>query len=444
MGLFLAGVGWLGLSGAPDERGFWPILLCALLLGLLLCRSRQGFADAVLRGMSQPMVALMILAWMLAGVLGAILKASGLIEGLVWLAYSIGVSKEGFVALSFLVASIVSTATGTSLGTLIVCSPLLYPAAGLIGVEPTLAAGSILAGATFGDHISPVSDTTIASAMTQDADLGGVVRSRARIAVPAALLALLSYVLVSFFVSGSGGGTSLATLPETSPKGLWMLVAPAVVLVILMSRQHLLVGLFLGNLVAVILSLSLGLVSPGELLSIDSENFVARGLVLSGMEKAVGVSVFTLLLMGLVGAVTSSGILDRLTTLAEKKTTSRRGAELWIFGVVSGAVLLTTHSVVAILTAASFARDSGERFGISPYRRANLLDMTVCTYPFLLPFFIPTILASSMTSSGEPFGIPRVSSLCVGMSNFYSWFLLAAVILSILRLSSRQPSKSGP
>jgi hypothetical protein len=43
--VFLAGVGWLGISGAPDERGFWPVLLLALFVGLFLCRDRNRFAD---------------------------------------------------------------------------------------------------------------------------------------------------------------------------------------------------------------------------------------------------------------------------------------------------------------------------------------------------------------------------------------------------------------
>ena len=64
--------------------------------------------------------------------------------------------------------------------------PLIYPAGVGSGVQPAVLVGAILGGATFGDNISPVSDTTIASATTQDADLGGVVRSRMRYALPAA------------------------------------------------------------------------------------------------------------------------------------------------------------------------------------------------------------------------------------------------------------------
>ena len=40
--LFVAGVAWLGLSGAPDERGFWPVLLAALTLAMLLARGSPG------------------------------------------------------------------------------------------------------------------------------------------------------------------------------------------------------------------------------------------------------------------------------------------------------------------------------------------------------------------------------------------------------------------
>ena len=84
--LFLAGVSWLGLSGAPDERGFWPILLGAIMLALVLATDRRATIEIILKGMSQPLVALMVMAWMSAGVLGNVLGASGLIASLVGIA----------------------------------------------------------------------------------------------------------------------------------------------------------------------------------------------------------------------------------------------------------------------------------------------------------------------------------------------------------------------
>ena len=95
-------------------------------------------------------------------------------------------------------------------------------------------------------------------------------------------------------------------------------------------------------------------------------------------------------------------------------------------------MLLLTHSAVAILTVGKFTKEIGEAFGIDRYRRANLLDITVCTYPFLLPFFIPTFLMASTTAAGAEFGLPRVSAFEVGMYNFHSWALLAVVVLAIV------------
>ncbi len=427
-GVFLLGVAWLGLSGAPDERGFWPVLLAALACGLMLARDRRGYADTVIGGMSQPIVMLMVMAWILAGVLGALMSASGFVDALIWLAGSLGLAGAGFVAASFLICCVVSTATGTSLGTILICSPLLYPAGGLLGADPAVLIGAIIGGATFGDNISPVSDTTIASAATQDADLGGVVRSRLKYALVAALFALAGYLAIG---SGEAVSTGTGDVLAGSPRGLPMLLAPGLTLALLLARRHLVEGLMFGILAAVGIGLVFGLMSPSELLFIDAENFIAAGLVLDGMQRGVGVSLLTILLMGLVAGLEASGIVDDIIAAARRRIRGPRGAEGWIFGTVSAVVLLTTHSSVAILTVGRFARSTGETFGIDRYRRANILDITVCTYPFLLPFFIPTILAASTTTAGAEFGLPRASAFEAGMYNFHSWGLLVVVIAAI-------------
>ncbi len=84
---------------------------------------------------------------------------------------------------------------------------------------------------------------------------------------------------------------------------------------------------------------------------------------------------------------------------------------------------------MAILTVGPLAKEVGEGAGLGPYRRANLLDVTVCTYPFLLPFFIPTILASSMTADVAL--MPRVPIVQVGLHNVHSWGLLVVLLAAI-------------
>jgi Na+/H+ antiporter NhaC len=437
--LFLGGVSWLGLSGAPDETGFGPVLLTAMGLGLLLARDRERYAEAVIDGMSHRLVMLLILAWLLAGVLGTVLRESGLIGSLVGLAGSAGVRGGGYVVATFLVCSVFSTATGTSLGTLLVCAPLLYPAAAVLGGDPAFTIGAILAGATFGDNVSPISDTTIASATTQGADLGGVVRSRMRYALPAAAMSVMVFALFG----GDEGAASLTELgSQNDALGLLMLVVPALVLTLLLRRTHLVVGLFAGIAAACVLGIALGRFAITDLLFVDAENFIASGLLLDGMRRAFGVSVFTILLMGLVGGLEASGLLDRLIAWIEVQAKSAASAGWWIFGSISAATILTTHSAVAILAVGPIARSVGESAGIGRYRRANILDVAVCTYPFLLPFFIPTILAASMTAGAAD--MPRISPWDAGVHNVHSWGLLVVLLASLLMGSKGASSASEP
>lgn len=422
--LFLAGVSWLGLSGAPDETGFWPVLLIAIALGLFLATDKSAYSEAVIDGMSRRIVMIMLLAWLLAAVLGVLLRESGLVGALVWATSAAGVSGGGFVAVSFLVCVVFSTATGTSLGTILVCAPLLYPAGAPLAADPAFLIGAIIAGATFGDNVSPISDTTIASATTQGAKLGDVVRSRLKYALPAAAVALLVFVLF-----GGSGAAADGLQTEPDALGLLMLAVPALVLTVLIRQRHLMEGLIYGIVSATLLGLALGRFAVADLLSIDRDNFIATGMILDGMRRAIGVSIFTVLLMGLVGGLEGAGLLGRLTRWVRARATSAKRAEWWIFGTVSGATVLTTHSTVAIVTVGDLARDIGEASGVGANRRANILDIAVCTYPFLLPVFIPTVLTASMTA--DVMGMPRLSPWDVGLHNVHSWALLVVLVFAI-------------
>ena len=427
LGLFLTGVAWLALSGAPDERGFWPILLAALALGLLLARDRQRYAETMLAGMAQPLVMVMVMAWLLSGVLSTVLSAAGFVQALVWLTTALELSRGAYVAAAFMACALVSTSTGTSFGTILICGPLLYPAAAAVSADPTVLAGAILAGATFGDSISPISDTTIASSGTQQADIGGTVRARLKYVLPAGAAAGFAYL----FAGGSRDAAGVAASIAGSASGLPMIVVPVAIVAMLLSRRHLVEALLFGILFAIALALPLGLIAPSQLLRVEPGSHAAKSLIIDGLERGVGVSVFTLLLVGLVAGLEASGALERLIGRAPGGAAHPVRAEARIVGVVMGAVLITTHSVVAILAVGDYARTTGAAAGLGGYRRANLLDMSVCTWPFLLPYFLPTILMSGATASGIAAGLPRVSALDAGLWNFYSWGLLGMIALAV-------------
>jgi len=294
---------------------------------------------------------------------------------------------------------------------------------------PTLA-GAIIGGATFGDFIAPISDTTIASTLSQKAALGPTVRSRLKYIIPAFVLALIGYFLSAHF--------SIGMLPSTgkelmgAPKGLPMLLVPAFIIFLFLKGKHLLHGLLLGLMFGVGLGLILGLLPLDKVLSLDLDNFVAKSFVIDGINRAVGISFFTILLMGLVATLKASGLVKKLVNFAEKHSHTEKHAEGWIAGTVWAAVMLTTHSIVAILMVAEFANTTGEKMKIGPQRRANILSLVVCVFPFLLPYFIPVILMANTTNSGAEFGVPMVSPLEAGMYNFVAWGLLLMALLTIL------------
>ena len=154
--------------------------------------------------------------------------------------------------------------------------------------------------------------------------------------------------------------------------------------------------------------------------------------MIDGINRAVGLSFFTILLMGLVATLKASGLVERVVDFAEHHIHNQQHAEGWIAGTVATAVLLTTHSIVAILMVAEFANTTGEKMGMLPQRRANILSLVVCVFPFLLPYFIPVILMANTTGSGAELGIPSVSPLETGLHNYVAWGLLGMVILVVV------------
>jgi Na+/H+ antiporter NhaC len=101
-----------------------------------------------------------------------------------------------FLPLVFIVAGFVAFSTGTSWGTFAIMLPIAVPAATTLGlpVAPFIAAS--LSGGVFGDHASPISDTTIISSMAAATDHIDHVRTQLPYALAAGAVATLGFALV--------------------------------------------------------------------------------------------------------------------------------------------------------------------------------------------------------------------------------------------------------
>ena len=202
--------------------------------------------------------------------------------------------------------------------------------------------------------------------------MGGVVKSRLRYAIPAAAVAAL--VFLAFGGTGTAldrtGGRIAAGSPPGQPvggpgrpphasgprSGLHSPLEAARPPRESLRRGHRISGPGPG----------LRSRGPGGLLYVDAEAFRARGLIVDGMESAIGIVVFTFLLMGVLGGLEASGTVDALLERQSAAAMGPRSAEVRMFAVVSGAVLLTTHSVVAILAAGARGEEAGREGGSEP------------------------------------------------------------------------------
>ncbi|GHB94033.1 Na+/H+ antiporter NhaC family protein [Cerasicoccus arenae] len=177
----------------------------ALVLFPVSGRSYAKGARAYGQGVKHLLAPVMILvgAWMLSSTLSS-LGTGKLLGDLVgqWAPLSL------IPVLIFLFGAVISFSTGTSWGTMGILMPLAiplianHPGAAGIDLTPFYAAavGAVFSGAVFGDHCSPISDTTIVSAISCDVSPHDHVRTQ----LPFALLSALTAALVGFLPVGFG------------------------------------------------------------------------------------------------------------------------------------------------------------------------------------------------------------------------------------------------
>jgi Na+/H+ antiporter NhaC len=146
----------------------------------------RGFSGLV------PLVVVLVLAIALGATcnaLGTGLYVASVVERLL--------SPALVPALLFLAGALVSFSTGTSWGTFAIMIPIGVPMVEVIGLPLPLVLGAVLSGGIFGDHCSPISDTTIVASLASACDHITHVRTQ----LPYALMAG-SGATILFLISG--------------------------------------------------------------------------------------------------------------------------------------------------------------------------------------------------------------------------------------------------
>ena len=167
-----------------------------LVMGVLYTRQKimtgKQFGDYVLKGVSNMLTLVILLV--LAFAIGGVIKTLG--TG-TFLASLIGGKVSGAFgpAIIFLLGAVMAFSTGTSWGTFSIMMPIAIPMAVAMDSNILLAIGAVVSGGIFGDHCSPISDTTILSSMSVGTDLFSHVKTQLPYALVTAAIATVLYVV---------------------------------------------------------------------------------------------------------------------------------------------------------------------------------------------------------------------------------------------------------
>lgn len=430
LAILIAGLVWLSVAERGGTKPFWACGWLALAGGLFFARDKTEYCKAAMRGIGNQTGIVIVTAWLFAGVFGKIMAAGGLVNGLLWLGMSTGAQEGVFTTLVFIIAMLFSLGTGTSTGTCLSLTPVLYPAGIFLGCDPALLGTAILSGAAFGDNLAPISDTTIVSAYTQGAEMRDVVRSRFPLAMAAACISAVVFLVF-------GGGGNVNSLPDLNaqlnPGGALLLLAMAVVVVSALMGRHIIESLIYGNVCAMFISVAIGTLHFSDFFGIP-EAGQSTGLIQSGIDGVVGAVIFAVLILAVTQILVECGILEKILEFANRSIVATVSqAELFIIGVtVAASIPISANAPALLLVGPSLVRPMGEKFNLAAARRANLMDCAVCTIFFILPWHIAVaVWYGALVTASETWGFeaPAVSS---ALMNPYSWALLAVILFSAL------------
>lgn len=413
-----------------------------LLLGSLFAKSSGKYWDSVMGGIGNPNSICIVVILLVIGIFSKLMAASGVSQGFVWLADVIGMKGGVFTAFTFLATCLITTATGSSIGTLFTAFPILYPAGILLGSHPGILAGAILSGAVFGDNLAPISDVTIASSSTQafknrpgSADIAGVVSYRIKYAITAGIVST-----ILFAVFGGGGsvaeGAKEILQANMNPSGLWMLLPVAVLLAVSIATRDIFKSVIAGIVSGCIIGLAVGVFTPATIFSV--EDGAIGGFVYNGFKSMMGIGVFCIALFGIRGILEDSGTMERLIKAIENSSiaSSVKGTEILIMvGTIITTALLGGVTSASVLTFGGIADEIGGKKSIHPYRRANLLSGFANSLPAIIPFISAFIFISATVigpMSQEFSYIPPITPAAISVGCFYPIVLFFVLLGSIL------------
>lgn len=361
---------------------------------------------------------LMILVFLCAGIFAGILgRSSASAAAYLLLDF---IPAQFAVVVLFVVAAFVSTAMGTSVGTIAVVTPIAIEVAGAAGFGIPFCVASVIGGAMFGDNLSFISDTTIAATSTQGCKMKDKFKVNFWIALPAAIAAIVIIAAISFATEAKD--------VVTADYNLIQLIPYVLVLALALTGINVFMVLLVGIVAAAVI-----MVGSGTLDFVGLLGHIGNGI--SGMYETIMVAV---LVSALCGLIRIHGGFAALLDFIHKVFKGHRSGQLGVGLLVSAMDIATANNTVAIVMAAPIAKQMGDEYRISPQKTASLLDIFGCIVQGLLPYGAQMLVALSAIAAAVSSQAANASATAINVSAFdiipymfYPFLLLISVLIFI-------------
>lgn len=195
------GLWYQSVAGSDIRTGVASGFMVATLLLMVICKKEKIFTfqeslDVIIGGMKNMMFmcVVLVLAWSLSSATSDIGTAAYLTE------VTTGFLNPGLLPLiTFIIGAIMSLATGTSWGTMAILMPIAVPMAVSFGVSLPVIVASVISGAIFGDHCSPISDTTILASIGAGCDHIDHFRTQMPYAIVVAIVCSVMFLIAGWY-----------------------------------------------------------------------------------------------------------------------------------------------------------------------------------------------------------------------------------------------------
>ncbi|MBP3399808.1 MAG: Na+/H+ antiporter NhaC family protein, partial [Erysipelotrichaceae bacterium] len=302
----------------------------------------------------------------------------------------------------------VSTAMGTSVGTITLLTPIAIEIAAVSSFDPASCIATVIGGSMFGDNLSFISDTTIAACNGQGCEMKDKFRGNFKIALTAALatVAVVGFMTAKQIPAEISGSYQLL---QMFPYAL-VLVGGAIginVFVVLLA------GVASGSLIMLL---------SGQCTFIELIGNMGSGA--SGMFETCMVAI---LVGALCELIKEHGGFDAILSVIRKLFKGPKGGQIGIGLLVGLMDIATANNTVAIVISNPIAKEISNEYGIAPQKAACLLDTFSCIFQGVIPYGAQMLVAVSCAAE---MGI-LVSAFDIMPLLFYPFFLLISSLISI-------------